>query len=172
MFCYAWMKRSHKPMQACVQCSAGKCSMSFHVTCALAAGIPFESCDWPFLIYVTCPRHLGNKEKLHKSVSATQYLLMTEVIHTENFNFLMFLFTLICNNKKMFSFCFPLKSYYLVIVNSYFYVPVWLYFIVPSAVFFLLVCIFLFNDALQFLIRIKHKRLFCHGNDIDDLLFL
>ncbi|XP_014668968.1 PREDICTED: lysine-specific demethylase 4A-like isoform X2 [Priapulus caudatus] len=71
-FCYAWMKYKQPASQACIQCSAGKCSMSFHVTCAVAAGILFENCDWPFLIYVACPRHLVNKEKSVKPISARQ----------------------------------------------------------------------------------------------------
>lgn len=42
----------------CVQCSNGKCTLSFHVTCAHAAGVVFETSDWPHPVYITCSRHM------------------------------------------------------------------------------------------------------------------
>ncbi|XP_052775093.1 uncharacterized protein LOC128213442 isoform X2 [Mya arenaria] len=44
--------------RACVQCSNGKCTLSFHVTCAHAAGVVFETSDWPHPVYITCSRHV------------------------------------------------------------------------------------------------------------------
>ena len=47
---------------ACTQCSVGRCTLSFHVTCAHAVGVSFENSDWPFPIHVTCMRHNGTKD--------------------------------------------------------------------------------------------------------------
>ncbi|XP_064477550.1 lysine-specific demethylase 4C-like isoform X2 [Ornithodoros turicata] len=47
----------------CIQCTAGKCTTAFHVTCAHAAGVIFETYDWPVPVYITCTRHVGNKDK-------------------------------------------------------------------------------------------------------------
>ncbi|KAK3580963.1 hypothetical protein CHS0354_006990 [Potamilus streckersoni] len=48
----------------CVQCSNGRCTLAFHVTCAHAAGVLFETSDWPYPVYFTCPKHISmNKEK-------------------------------------------------------------------------------------------------------------
>ncbi|KAL4236105.1 Lysine-specific demethylase 4B [Mactra antiquata] len=44
--------------RACVQCSNGRCTLSFHVTCAHAAGVVFETSDWPHPVYITCSRHM------------------------------------------------------------------------------------------------------------------
>uniref|UniRef100_A0A3Q2U3F5 [histone H3]-trimethyl-L-lysine(9) demethylase n=1 Tax=Fundulus heteroclitus TaxID=8078 RepID=A0A3Q2U3F5_FUNHE len=41
----------------CVQCSHGRCSTAFHPTCAQAAGVLMHPDDWPFVVFVTCPRH-------------------------------------------------------------------------------------------------------------------
>lgn len=57
-FCRQRVKDSHG---ACIQCSYGRCPTSFHVTCAHAAGVVMEPDDWPFVVYITCFRHMINQ---------------------------------------------------------------------------------------------------------------
>lgn len=63
-YCHKMMNRFTKINGICIQCSAGKCSLSFHVTCGHVAGVTFETCDWPVPVYITCTRHTANKEKM------------------------------------------------------------------------------------------------------------
>nr|XP_055058576.1 lysine-specific demethylase 4A-like isoform X1 [Misgurnus anguillicaudatus] len=56
-YCRKWVKRG---AGCCVQCSHGRCSTSFHATCAQAAGVQMHPDDWPFVVYFTCWRHKGN----------------------------------------------------------------------------------------------------------------
>uniref|UniRef100_A0A8C9U1T7 [histone H3]-trimethyl-L-lysine(9) demethylase n=1 Tax=Scleropages formosus TaxID=113540 RepID=A0A8C9U1T7_SCLFO len=55
-FCKRRMKRTSG---CCVQCSHGRCPTSFHATCAQAAGVLMHPDDWPFVVYITCWRHMG-----------------------------------------------------------------------------------------------------------------
>ncbi|XP_051554735.1 lysine-specific demethylase 4A [Myxocyprinus asiaticus] len=55
-YCRKWVMRM---TGCCVQCSHGRCSTSFHPTCAQAAGVQMHPDDWPFVIYFTCWRHKG-----------------------------------------------------------------------------------------------------------------
>uniref|UniRef100_A0A671RPR8 [histone H3]-trimethyl-L-lysine(9) demethylase n=1 Tax=Sinocyclocheilus anshuiensis TaxID=1608454 RepID=A0A671RPR8_9TELE len=55
-FCRKWVKKS---TGCCVQCSHGRCSTSFHPSCAQAAGVQMHPDDWPFVVYFTCWRHKG-----------------------------------------------------------------------------------------------------------------
>lgn len=49
----------------CIQCSSGRCTQAFHPTCAYAAGVQFETSDWPYPIYCTCHKHQSNhREKV------------------------------------------------------------------------------------------------------------
>ncbi|EDO35083.1 predicted protein [Nematostella vectensis] len=48
---------------ACVQCCAGKCATSFHVTCCLLTSKPLEPSDWPQPISTYCGRHRRDKYK-------------------------------------------------------------------------------------------------------------
>ncbi|XP_048585071.1 lysine-specific demethylase 4C isoform X2 [Nematostella vectensis] len=48
---------------ACVQCCAGKCATSFHVTCCLLTSKPLEPSDWPQPISTYCDRHRRDKYK-------------------------------------------------------------------------------------------------------------
>lgn len=57
VYCHRLMRRCGRFSGVCIQCSVGKCTMAFHVTCAHAAGVRFEACDWPLLVFVTCPKH-------------------------------------------------------------------------------------------------------------------
>ncbi|KAM9330679.1 lysine-specific demethylase 4C [Gastrophryne carolinensis] len=52
---------------ACIQCSYGRCPTSFHVTCAHAAGVVMEPDDWPFVVYITCFRHMINQNLRSKA---------------------------------------------------------------------------------------------------------
>lgn len=51
---------AHPQPSTCIQCSHGRCTQAFHVTCAYAAGVLFETSDWPYPIYCTCHRHQNN----------------------------------------------------------------------------------------------------------------
>eukprot|EP00794_Sanderia_malayensis_P007810 gene7809-8656_t len=42
---------------ACVQCIAGKCAHSFHITCGFQNGIPLYSGDWPMPLEFMCRQH-------------------------------------------------------------------------------------------------------------------
>lgn len=55
--CIYCRKRVKRMAGACVQCSCGRCSTSFHVTCAHAAGVAMEADDWPYVVFITCHRH-------------------------------------------------------------------------------------------------------------------
>ncbi|XP_071953991.1 lysine-specific demethylase 4A-like [Antedon mediterranea] len=60
-YCRSFIKYSPR-FGACIQCSVGKCVVSFHVTCAYAAGVIMEPSDWPYPVYSTCLRHMGHKD--------------------------------------------------------------------------------------------------------------
>lgn len=57
------LHNSDKTTGVSVLCSVGKCTSSFHVTCAYAAGVLFETSDWPFPVYTTCNKHGAHREK-------------------------------------------------------------------------------------------------------------
>ncbi|KAM3937663.1 lysine-specific demethylase 4C [Leptodactylus fuscus] len=63
VFCRQRVKHSRG---ACIQCSYGRCPTSFHVTCAHAAGVVMEPDDWPFVVYITCFRHMINQNMRNK----------------------------------------------------------------------------------------------------------
>ncbi|XP_033109242.1 lysine-specific demethylase 4C-like [Anneissia japonica] len=60
-YCRSFIKYSPK-YGACIQCSVGKCVVSFHVTCAYAAGVIMEPSEWPYPVYSTCLRHVGHRD--------------------------------------------------------------------------------------------------------------
>uniref|UniRef100_A0A8C5LSX1 [histone H3]-trimethyl-L-lysine(9) demethylase n=1 Tax=Leptobrachium leishanense TaxID=445787 RepID=A0A8C5LSX1_9ANUR len=64
IFCRQKVKEAYG---ACIQCSYGRCPTSFHVTCAHAAGVLMEPDDWPFVVYITCFRHLINQNVRSKA---------------------------------------------------------------------------------------------------------
>uniref|UniRef100_A0AAR2L022 [histone H3]-trimethyl-L-lysine(9) demethylase n=1 Tax=Pygocentrus nattereri TaxID=42514 RepID=A0AAR2L022_PYGNA len=57
--CQYCRKGVKKATGCCVQCSYGRCSSSFHATCAQAAGVHMHPDDWPFVIFFTCWKHKG-----------------------------------------------------------------------------------------------------------------
>ncbi|CAI9728298.1 lysine-specific demethylase 4C-like [Octopus vulgaris] len=66
--CYCHPKaKSDGTHGSCAQCSYGRCTLSFHITCAHAAGVVFETSDWPYPVYITCHRHNSNKEKTRRN---------------------------------------------------------------------------------------------------------
>ncbi|XP_050400472.2 lysine-specific demethylase 4A isoform X1 [Patella vulgata] len=66
MYCLPMTKNwgKHTP---CMQCSHGKCTSAFHVTCAYAAGMVFETSDWPHPVYITCSKHTSKQIKPKKT---------------------------------------------------------------------------------------------------------
>uniref|UniRef100_A0A8C7XPP0 [histone H3]-trimethyl-L-lysine(9) demethylase n=1 Tax=Oryzias sinensis TaxID=183150 RepID=A0A8C7XPP0_9TELE len=71
-YCRKRMRREVKG--CCVQCSHGRCSTAFHPTCAQAAGVLMHPDDWPFVVFITCPRHRRDKSSL-KEVTAGQKVI-------------------------------------------------------------------------------------------------
>ena len=49
---------------ACVQCAAGKCAQSFHVTCSFHNGVSLHAGDWPLPVESYCQKH--DKAKCNK----------------------------------------------------------------------------------------------------------
>ncbi|XP_039240440.1 lysine-specific demethylase 4C isoform X4 [Pipra filicauda] len=69
--CIFCRQRVKKISGACIQCSYGHCTTSFHVTCAHAAGVLMEPDDWPFVVYMTCFRHKKNHNVRPKASEKT-----------------------------------------------------------------------------------------------------
>ncbi|KAJ7414380.1 lysine-specific demethylase 4C-like protein [Willisornis vidua] len=69
--CIFCRQRVKKVSGACIQCSYGRCPVSFHVTCAHAAGVLMEPDDWPFVVYMTCFRHKVNHNVRAKASEKT-----------------------------------------------------------------------------------------------------
>ncbi|XP_075683394.1 lysine-specific demethylase 4C [Rhinoderma darwinii] len=65
--CVFCRQRVKNTLGACIQCSYGRCPTSFHVTCAHAAGVVMEPDDWPFVVYITCFRHMINQHMRNKT---------------------------------------------------------------------------------------------------------
>ncbi|XP_073491306.1 lysine-specific demethylase 4C isoform X2 [Aquarana catesbeiana] len=65
--CIFCRQRVNNAPGACIQCSYGRCPTSFHVTCAHAAGVVMEPDDWPFVVYITCFRHMINQNMRSKT---------------------------------------------------------------------------------------------------------
>uniref|UniRef100_A0A8C7XPS8 [histone H3]-trimethyl-L-lysine(9) demethylase n=1 Tax=Oryzias sinensis TaxID=183150 RepID=A0A8C7XPS8_9TELE len=73
-YCRKRMRREVKG--CCVQCSHGRCSTAFHPTCAQAAGVLMHPDDWPFVVFITCPRHRAPRDKSSlKEVTAGQKVI-------------------------------------------------------------------------------------------------
>ncbi|XP_077129249.1 lysine-specific demethylase 4B-like [Ranitomeya variabilis] len=75
--CVYCRKKIRKEVAACVQCSVDRCSTSFHVTCAHAAGISMEPDDWPYVVSITCFKHKANGQSIpdSKEVSVGQTVI-------------------------------------------------------------------------------------------------
>ena len=63
-FCRLSSATSGKDNGACVQCCAGKCAVSFHVTCFVLAGFGLEPSDWPQPTETYCERHQRTRFKV------------------------------------------------------------------------------------------------------------
>ena len=61
---YCRSTASGKDNGACVQCCAGKCAVSFHVTCFVLAGFALEPSDWPQPTETYCERHQRTRFKV------------------------------------------------------------------------------------------------------------
>ncbi|XP_018427219.1 PREDICTED: lysine-specific demethylase 4B-like isoform X2 [Nanorana parkeri] len=57
--CVFCRSKIRKEVGACVQCSVDRCSTSFHVTCAHMAGISMKPDDWPYVVSITCFKHMA-----------------------------------------------------------------------------------------------------------------
>uniref|UniRef100_A0A4W4FLJ4 [histone H3]-trimethyl-L-lysine(9) demethylase n=1 Tax=Electrophorus electricus TaxID=8005 RepID=A0A4W4FLJ4_ELEEL len=66
--CQYCRKRVKRAAGCCVQCSHGRCSSSFHATCARAAGVHMHPDDWPFVVFFTCWRHKGELQEGQKVI--------------------------------------------------------------------------------------------------------
>lgn len=62
---YCRSTASGKENGACVQCCAGKCAVSFHVTCLVLAGFALEPSDWPQPTETYCERHQRTRFKVN-----------------------------------------------------------------------------------------------------------
>ncbi|XP_065100471.1 lysine-specific demethylase 4B isoform X2 [Paramisgurnus dabryanus] len=62
--CVYCHKTTKQNFGACIQCSADNCSTSFHVTCALLAGVVMKPADWPYVVSVTCHKHKQTNQKV------------------------------------------------------------------------------------------------------------
>nr|XP_055072587.1 lysine-specific demethylase 4B isoform X1 [Misgurnus anguillicaudatus] len=62
--CVYCHKTTKQTFGACIQCSADNCSTSFHVTCALLAGVVMKPADWPYVVSVTCHKHKQTNQKV------------------------------------------------------------------------------------------------------------
>uniref|UniRef100_A0AAY4ADT2 [histone H3]-trimethyl-L-lysine(9) demethylase n=1 Tax=Denticeps clupeoides TaxID=299321 RepID=A0AAY4ADT2_9TELE len=77
--CIYCRKRVKRVSGTCVQCSCGRCSTSFHVTCAHAAGVAMEADDWPYVVFITCHRHQSRN-------SNTVSILLGQTVITKHKN--------------------------------------------------------------------------------------
>ncbi|XP_056427889.1 lysine-specific demethylase 4B isoform X2 [Hyla sarda] len=75
--CVYCRKKIRKEVAACVQCSIDRCSTSFHVTCAHAAGISMEPDDWPYVVSIKCFKHKANNQTntVSKEVNVEQTVI-------------------------------------------------------------------------------------------------
>ncbi|XP_066430550.1 lysine-specific demethylase 4B [Eleutherodactylus coqui] len=75
--CVYCRRKIRKEVAACVQCSVDRCSTSFHVTCAHAAGISMAPDDWPYVVTITCFKHKtnGQSSTVSKEVSVGQTVI-------------------------------------------------------------------------------------------------
>ncbi|XP_073227774.1 lysine-specific demethylase 4C-like isoform X1 [Porites lutea] len=62
-YCRSRLQSSGKDQGACVQCCAGKCAVSYHVTCFVMAGFGLEASDWPQPTETYCDRHQKSRTK-------------------------------------------------------------------------------------------------------------
>ena len=63
-YCRSRLQSSGKDQGACVQCCAGKCAVSYHVTCFVMAGFGLEASDWPQPTETYCDRHQKSRTKV------------------------------------------------------------------------------------------------------------
>ncbi|XP_077426174.1 lysine-specific demethylase 4C isoform X2 [Vanacampus margaritifer] len=72
----------------CIQCSCGRCPTSFHVTCGHAAGVVMEPDDWPYVVSITCHRHLSRSSSAkHRASQASITLGQTVISKHKNLRY-------------------------------------------------------------------------------------
>ncbi|XP_056613934.1 lysine-specific demethylase 4B isoform X1 [Triplophysa dalaica] len=64
--CVYCHKMTKQVFGACIQCSFDDCSTSFHVTCALLAGVTMKPADLPYVVSVTCHKHKQTNQKVYE----------------------------------------------------------------------------------------------------------
>uniref|UniRef100_A0A8C2YMS8 [histone H3]-trimethyl-L-lysine(9) demethylase n=1 Tax=Chinchilla lanigera TaxID=34839 RepID=A0A8C2YMS8_CHILA len=80
--CVYCRKRVKRVSGACIQCSFERCSTSFHVTCARAAGVLLEPDDWPYAVSITCLKHRAGGH----AAQALRAVSLGQVVITKNRN--------------------------------------------------------------------------------------
>ncbi|KAM6168545.1 lysine-specific demethylase 4B isoform 1-T1 [Erethizon dorsatum] len=80
--CVYCRKRMKRVSGACIQCSFERCSTSFHVTCARAAGVLLEPDDWPYAVSITCLKHRAGSH----AAQALRAVSLGQVVITKNRN--------------------------------------------------------------------------------------
>ena len=76
-YCRSSSAANSKDNGACVQCCAGKCAVSFHVTCFVLAGFVLEPSDWPQPTETYCEMHQRTRFKVRFSVVQKSVVKMT-----------------------------------------------------------------------------------------------
>ncbi|XP_053319541.1 lysine-specific demethylase 4B isoform X2 [Spea bombifrons] len=80
--CVYCRRKIRKKVGTCVQCSVDRCSTSFHVTCAHAAGITMEPDDWPYVVSINCFKH----KQTNQSNSGSREIRIGQTVISRNMN--------------------------------------------------------------------------------------
>ena len=107
---YCRSTTSGKNNGACAQCCAGKCAVSFHVTCLVLAGFALEPSDWPQPTETYCERHQRTRFKVSSFCYTCNKQFSTEKGCEIDIERALFVFFFICKDIRIHfetSRCFP-----------------------------------------------------------------